>query len=301
MENTLLKRSKIAIIIYSLLITGVTAWSIFSIYKGALSFHSNPIDSNVFKGGDWFGGLFIFGFIISLCTGWDNYKAIDTYASGRREENVTDGCIATLLSNFLIKPAIVTVIIYYILYFLIEIGLFLLPYITGGVLLGGIVLLSTQLLRVAEREKTIPLIIIMVCFAGIYGSIGYFLASNVTQDAYVEQAKPDPQSDNHLKGTWKLVSKKTDGRTTSFNKCTLTMTDSFESKNKYKMTETVASQKYPSTYSLMSNTIVMRLKTTGDTMDNQYSIIQLDNKKLILTFVYQPEETISGELVFEKE
>lgn len=51
----------------------------------------------------------------------------------------------------------------------------------------------------------------------------------------------------------------------------------------------------------MSNTIVMQLKITGDNMENQYTVIELNNKKLVLTFVYFPKETLSGELIFEKE
>ena len=83
-------------------------------------------------------------------------------------------------------------------------------------------------------------------------------------------------------------------------KCELIFTDKAKGKS-YQLTEITASRKLESAYSLMSNTIVMQLQATGDNMDNQYSVVQLDKKRLTLTFVYFPEETISGELVFEKE
>ena len=44
----------------------------------------------------------------------------------------------------------------------------------------------------------------------------------------------------------------------------------------------------------------MRLSLTDDTHDNEYRIVQIDKKRLVLTFVYLPDETTAGELIFEK-
>lgn len=105
----------------------------------------------------------------------------------------------------------------------------------------------------------------------------------------------------NLKGTWQLVSQKKEGLLVPLVQCKLIFTETTSGKNAYKLTEAFTSKKYQSNYSLMSNTIVMQLKITGDNMENQYTVIKLNNKKLVLTFVYFPEETLSGELIFEKE
>ena len=218
MENTTIKQNKLLIIIYLIITAGVCIWSIYSIYQGALSISDNPIDSNVFEGGSWFGGLFIIGLIISFGTGWDDYKAVDTYADGHKEENATDGCIATLLSNFIIKPAIVTLIIYYALYFLIEIAIFLLPYVAGIVIVGGLFASFRLLLKMANEEKRIPLIITLVCSTALYIGIGYFLSKHVdsvtdpSPEEMIRAESSNKLTPDNLKGTWRLVSEKKEGQ-----------------------------------------------------------------------------------------
>lgn len=307
MENTTIKQNKLLIIIYLIITAGVCIWSIYSIYQGALSISDNPIDSNVFEGGSWFGGLFIIGLIISFGTGWDDYKAVDTYADGHKEENATDGCIATLLSNFIIKPAIVTLIIYYALYFLIEIAIFLLPYVAGIVIVGGLFASFRLLLKMANEEKRIPLIITLVCSTALYIGIGYFLSKHVdsvtdpSPEEMIRAESSNKLTPDNLKGTWRLVSEKKEGQSVPLAQCKLIFTETSNGGNAYKLIEVYTSKKNQSNYSLMSNTIIMRLKITGDNIENQYTVVELNNKKMILTFVYFPEETSSGELIFEKE
>ena len=98
-----------------------------------------------------------------------------------------------------------------------------------------------------------------------------------------------------------MVSEKKEGQSVPLAQCKLIFTETSTGGNAYKLTEVYTSKKNQSNYSLMSNTIVMRLKITGDNMENQYTVVELNNKKMILTFVYFLEETSSGELIFEKE
>lgn len=138
----------------------------------------------------------------------------------------------------------------------------------------------------------------------LYGTAGYFLnemaaPSPSPKAPNSETPKQQTFEKSSLVGTWKLISQKKAGVSQPVKNYTLTFEKNDNCDN-CSLFETFNGVKDRTTYTLLNKSIIMRLSLTDDTHDNEYRIVQIDKKRLVLTFVYLPDETTAGELIFEK-
>ena len=137
MKNTIKKESRTLLLSCTVLAGIMTLWCIYSIIQGALSFIANPINGNVFESDELFWVLFIFGFPLSfILFNMTSYSVFNISSRGV-EEDAMSGCLYTIIINIFIMPLFTTALIYYALWLLLEIALFLIPYI-GALLLAGL-------------------------------------------------------------------------------------------------------------------------------------------------------------------
>lgn len=304
MENTIKKESRTFILSCTVL-TGIMAiWCIYSIIQGALTFIDNPINGNVLESDELFWVLFIFGFPLSfILFNMTSYSVFNVSSRGVEEDGIS-GCFYTIIINLFVMPLITTVIIYYALWLLLEIALFLIPYISALLLAGGVYLFYLVCTRLAASNK-MKLFYACLAFGVIlYGTAGYFLNE-------MAAPSPSPKAQNNetpkqqtfekssLVGTWKLISQKKAGASQPVKDYTLTFEKNDNCDN-CGLLETFEGAKNKTSYTLLDKSIIMHLSLTDDTNDNEYKIAQIDKKRLVLTFVYLPNETTAGELIFEK-
>ena len=141
MKNTIKKESRTLLLSCTVLAGIMTLWCIYSIIQGALSFIANPINGNVFESDELFWVLFIFGFPLSfILFNMTSYSVFNISSRGV-EEDAMSGCLYTIIINIFIMPLFTTALIYYALWLLLEIALFLIPYIGALLLAGGVYLL----------------------------------------------------------------------------------------------------------------------------------------------------------------
>ena len=274
MKNTIKKESRTLLLSCTVLAGIMTLWCIYSIIQGALSFIANPINGNVFESDELFWVLFIFGFPLSfILFNMTSYSVFNISSRGV-EEDAMSGCLYTIIINIFIMPLFTTALIYYALWLLLEIALFLIPYIGALLLAGGVYLLYLACNRLAASNKMKLFYACLISGVILYGTAGYFLN---------EMAAPSPSSKAPNSETPK---QQTFEKNDNCDNCGLF--------------ETFNGVKDRTTYTLLNKSIIMRLSLTDDTHDNEYRIVQIDKKRLVLTFVYLPDETTAGELIFEK-
>ena len=304
MKNSIKKESRTLLLSCTVLAGIMTLWCIYSIIQGALSFIANPINGNVFESDELFWVLFIFGFPLSfILFNMTSYSVFNISSRGV-EEDAMSGCLYTIIINIFIMPLFTTALIYYALWLLLEIALFLIPYIGALLLAGGVYLFYLACNRLAASNKMKLFYACLISGVILYGTAGYFLnemaaPSPSSKAPNSETPKQQTFEKSSLVGTWKLISQKKAGVSQPVKNYTLTFEKNDNCDN-CGLFETFNGVKDRTTYTLLNKSIIMRLSLTDDTHDNEYRIVQIDKKRLVLTFVYLPDETTAGELIFEK-
>lgn len=304
MENTIKKENKTLILSCTVLVGIMAIWCIYSIIQGALTFNANPINGNVFESDELFWVLFIFGFPLSfILFNMTSYSVFNVSSRGV-EEDAMSGCLYTIIINIFIMPLLTTALIYYALWLLLEIALLLIPYIGGLLLAGGVYLFYLACNRLAASNKMKLFYACLVSGVILYGASGYFLnemaAPSPTPKAQSSETPKQQAFDkSSLAGTWKLISQKKAGVSQPAKDCTLTF-EKNDNCNNCGLLETIKGVKKKTSYTLLDKSVIMHLSLTDDTNDNEYKIVQIDKKRLVLKFVYLPDETSAGELIFEK-
>ncbi len=226
----------------------------------------------------------------------------------------------------LLKPVFVAIITYYVLWLIMELVLFVLPYLAAILLVAGVVGFFFIARGWSTSTHVYPLVIVSILGVAMYAAAGYGLyyrlspekplpanAVNTvtkTNDQTTAKTEQQPASASASKpatlvGTWRLVSQKRGGKKISPKKSyQLTFTGVKDAaSNSYELIEIIGGQKQYTSFTLQSKDkqMVTSLSFTEDTNDNAYDIAQLDQKQLVLRFSYLPEETEAGELTFERQ
>lgn len=316
---------QVAVLICTAIVAAICLYALYLIYKGALTFDENPISLDLTEGrlfhvilALWFPLSFIF-------TRFETFTSYDIDRYGHATENGADGCMVTLMVA-LLKPVFLAVITYYVLWLIMQLVLFVLPYLAAILLVAGVVGFFFLARGWSTSRPVYPLVIVSILGVSIYAAAGYGLYYRLSPDmpllenvinavtetnaqttakAEQQQAPSSASKPATLVGTWRLVSQKRGGKKISPKKSyQLTFTGVKDAaSNSYELIEIIGGQKQYTSFTLQSKDkqMVTSLSFTEDTNDNAYDIAQLDQKRLVLRFSYLPEETEAGELTFERQ
>lgn len=184
------KRWKRFVIAVLCLITLLTVWGGYLIINDALTFIENPLSSNILDDVAilcvlWFVGMLIalayrFGFLhfhlghkqkekIPV-TGPEKEAAIENEEPIKEKVSVLKKYVIPATLILILIPIAVSVIIYYLIYFIVFLGLGILPYLVGIALLGGLTYSVVRLSKmVYEPKRPRRIIVFTLLMLVIYG------------------------------------------------------------------------------------------------------------------------------------
>lgn len=290
-----------------------------------MTFDENPISLDLTEGSLFNVLLGLWLPLSFILTRFETYTSYDIDRYGNATENGIDSCMTTILVA-LLKPVFLALITYYILWLIMQLVLFVLPYLAAILLVAGVVGFYFVARGWATSTHVYPLVIVSVLGISMYAAAGYGLCYRMDPDmpllkhvvnivsktnepstvkAEQQQASAPVSKPATLVGTWRLVSQKRGGKKVSPKKSyQLTFTGVKDTaSDSYELIEIIGGQKQYTSFTLQSRDkqMVTSLSFTEDTNDNAYDIAQLDQKQLVLRFVYLPKKNEAGELTFERQ
>lgn len=316
---------QVAVLICTAVVAMICLYALYLIYKGALTFDENPISLDLTEGSLFNVILALWVPLSFILTRFETFTSYDIDRYGHATENGVDGCMTTIIYA-LLKPVILAIITYYVLWLIMQLVLFVLPYLAAILLVAGVVGFFFLARGWSTSTHVYPLVIVSILGIAVYAAAGYGLYYRMSPEMSVlenvvntltktndqttvkTEQQQDPTSASKpatLVGTWRLISQKRGGKKISPKKSyQLTFTGVKDAaSNSYELIEIIGGQKQYTSFTLLSKDkqMVTSLSFTEDTNDNAYDIAQLDQKQLVLRFSYLPEETEAGELIFERQ
>ena len=315
----------VAVLICTAIVAVICLYALYLIYKGALTFDENPISLDLTEG-RLFNVILALWFPLSfILTRFETFTWYDIDRYGHATENGAEGCMTTIIFAMM-KPVFLAIITYYVLWLIMQLVLFVLPYLAAILLVAGVVGFFFLARGWSTSRPVYPLVIVSILSISLYVAAGYGLYyrmspempllehmvnvitktnDQITAKVEQQQAPISVSKPATLVGTWRLVSQKRDGKKISSKKSyQLTFTGVKDAaSNSYELIEIIGGQKQYTSFILQSKDkqMVTSLSFTEDTNDNAYDIAQLDQEQLVLRFSYLPEETEAGELTFERQ
>ncbi|WP_455635892.1 hypothetical protein [Parabacteroides sp.] len=304
LEQSKMNKRKIMVIASTIIIGLSCLYSLYLIYKGGLKFDENPISLDLTEGRLFMVLIALWVPLSFILTTFETFTVLNIDRYGHSTEDGAEGCMMNLMFA-LIKPIVLALITYYVLWLLLQVLLFLLPYLSSILLVAGIYLLYLWIKDLYTHPQLYPLVLILILGLAVYLPLGYYLHMRVhKQDSNPYAMTEQTEYTESLEGTWLLVSQKREQQILPSTKKTQLIFTGVkdEQSNSYELIESINGEKFYSSYILQAGNrvLVTSLRSTKDTNDNYYTITECDEKHLILRFSYQPYETDSGELVFER-
>lgn len=184
------KRIKIVIgcTITVLLITSF--YSILGLLAGSIELSNTLLPANIFSYTGWmrsvFGAFGVVGFVFGIIFAFHGVTSTDVESyevSGGRVTKTSDGCMAQIMGVLLmpfLMAALAYAASYYLFWGVLEIGVFLLPYLIGLLLVSGILLYGIMGWRRRAKMSMLIHCVLAGVLIVIYGGLSFFFAPEAT-------------------------------------------------------------------------------------------------------------------------